>query len=420
MPLDPGFDGLLIASAVLAAVALVRLRPAAFILLFNQIVTLRSLGNMARFGPPERQAYLPRSIYSPQALGIAWNIFAIATLILALIVLVPGVRRPPQALRPLPRWLLWALGLYFAAVILSSRTILTHSYADPERHVFDLNLSGIHALLVGLLLYEVYRRVRDGLLRPASALGLLLLLFIATDYLKGSTGFPTGALIGIGFMALGSMGLAWPRRLANVAVMLLALGTLSLSVRSVRAALHAEGGEALRNVVVETPLLEQSRARQGEGAEMLANGSQYAAHVLECIQLYQGGVSREWKSIYLPLEYTFKPAAVINALGLTRSEEAAWELARYFIHGGGIYLLGELYWNGGYLCVVLVFLGIAWWSYLCDTRSADSFFWCVCACFFYVGLLQGMGYGFAQVSRGMINGLIGYALVRWLPGRARS
>ena len=153
---------------------------------------------------------------------------------------------------------------------------------------------------------------------------------------------------------------------------------------------------------------------------MLANGSQYAAHVLECIQLYQGGVSREWKSIYLPLEYTFKPAAVINALGLTRSEEAAWELARYFIHGGGIYLLGELYWNGGYLCVVLVFLGIAWWSYLCDTRSADSFFWCVCACFFYVGLLQGMGYGFAQVSRGMINGLIGYALVRWLPGRARS
>lgn len=404
---------------MLAGLALVRLRPAAFILLFNQLVTLRSLANMALYGQPERQAYLPRSLYSPQALAIAWNIFALATVILAVFVLLPGAaRRAREPLRPLPRWLLWALGLYFVAVVVSSRTILTHSYADPERRVFDLNLSGIHALLVGLLLYEVYRRVRDGLLRPATALGFLLLFFVATDYLKGSTGFPTGALIGIGFLIVGAMELSRLRQVASLAAMLLALGSLALAVRSVRAAFATEGSEALRTAAAETNVLESSRARQGEGAEMLANGSQYAAHVLECIELYEAGLSREWKSIYLPLEYTFKPAAVINALGLTRSEEAAWELARYFIHGGGIYLLGELYWNGGYLCVVLVFLGVAAFSFFCDTRARDSAFWCVAACFFYVGLLQGMGYGFAQVSRGMLNGLIGWALLRWLPGRA--
>ena len=421
MPLAQGFDGLLLASVVLAFLALARLRPAAFILLFNQIVTLRSLSNMAAYGQPERQAFLPRSLYSPQALGIAWNIFAIATAILAAIVLLPSRPPAPTPARPLPalpRWLLWLFVPYFAAVVLSSRTILTHAYADPDRHVFDLNLSGIHALLVGLLLYEAYRRVRLGSLRPATALGLLLLLFIATDYAKGSTGFPTGALIGIGFLLVALLPVSRLRQLASVAAMMLALGTLSLAVRSVRAALHAEGsGAAMRSVVVETPLLEESRANKAEGAEMLANGSQYAAHVLECIQLYEAGISREWRSIYLPLEYTFKPSAVIKALDLTRSEEAAWELARYFIHGGGIYVLGELYWNGGYLCVVLVFLGIAWWSFLCDTRAHDSFFWCACACLFYVGLLQGMGYGFAQVSRGMINGVMGWALIRWLPGR---
>jgi hypothetical protein len=417
LPLDTGFDALFIVTAALAGVALARLRPAAFILLFNQLVTLRALANIAAFGQPEQQSFLPRSIFSPQALAIAWNIFALATLILAVVVLLPARRRTTGPMPALPRWLIWSLSLYFLAVVLSSRTILTHAYTDPERSVFNLNLSGIHALLVGLVLYEVYRRTRAGLLRPVTALGFLVMLFVATDYLKGSTGFPTGALIGIGFMLIAIDGTSRFRQLAKVGAMLLALGSLAVAVRSVRAVLHDEGGDALRSVLVETPRLEQSRSRQGEGAEMLANGTQYAAHVLECIELYEAGLSREWKSIYRPLEYTFKPSAIINALGLTRSEEAAWELARYFIHGGGIYVLGELYWNGGYLCVLLVFLGIAWWSFLCDTRADSSFFWCACACFFYVGLLQGMGYGFAQVSRGILNGLMGYALIRWLPGR---
>ena len=399
------FDALFGLSLFAALVTLYRLRPALFVLALNQAVVLRALANMAEFGQPSQQRYLPAALYSPGNLEIAGNLFLLSTAVLLVFALWPARPRPPAALPGLPRWALSALAAYLALVALSTRTILTHEYTDPARMVFNLNLSGVHALLVGLFVYECYRRVASRRVRPLWALGLIFAVLLATDFLKGGTGFATGVLIGASFLFLAFEPL---RRWRVVFVIASLAGALLLAtvVRGVRVSLHRQGAEAVSSFAEDLVRAEQDRAANAEGVEGLGNGTQYAAHVLECISLYEAGISREWRSIYLPLEYTFKPSVLVEALGLTRSEEAAWELGRYYIHGGGIYLLGELYWNGGYLCAALVFTLLGLWAFLCDTRAGSSFFWSMCACQLCVGFLQGIGYGFAQASRCLLNGLL--------------
>ena len=85
--------------------------------------------------------------------------------------------------------------------------------------------------------------------------------------------------------------------------------------------------------------------------------------MLLCTTLYDSGSSRNWRSIYNVLEYTLMPSFLVRWLGWNRSIEPAWELASHFVHGGGINVLGELYWNGGLLCVAVVATAIAFfWS----------------------------------------------------------
>src|SRR5205807_363304 len=70
------------------------------------------------------------------------------------------------------------------------------------------------------------------------------------------------------------------------------------------------------------------------------------------------------------------------------------------------FTLGEYYWNGGWLCVILVYLGLGAFMYYCDTSYMRTARGLMMICAFAPGLLMGLGYGFAQVSRGMINGLL--------------
>jgi hypothetical protein len=196
------------------------------------------------------------------------------------------------------------------------------------------------------------------------------------------------------------------RRWATLGGSMAALVLFSLTVRSVRATFWQDGAESLSSLQQTLSDDDERIARTGEGVETMGNGVQYAAHVLECVELYESGLSREWRSVYLPVVYTFQPKFIMLMLDLERPKEAAWELADYFIHGGGIFTLGELYWNGGYVCVLLVFAGLLWFCWLCDTRWRTSFVWLLLLCEFAPNTLQGMGYGFAQVSRGIFNGLI--------------
>jgi hypothetical protein len=72
--------------------------------------------------------------------------------------------------------------------------------------------------------------------------------------------------------------------------------------------------------------------------------------------------------------------------------------------------MGELYWNGGYLCVAIGVILILLAAYFCDTRYRASFVWLILACTYTPLLLMGVGYGFAHVSRGFINGLVVLAI----------
>ena len=154
--------------------------------------------------------------------------------------------------------------------------------------------------------------------------------------------------------------------------------------------------------------------------EGTGNGVQYAAHVLACISLYEAGISREWRSIYESLANTFRPSFLQEPLGLWRPKEAAWELGEYYVHGGGIFVLGELYWNGGYPCAIIVLTALLWFCWRCDSGPRTGFTWLLILCNFAPSLLQGTGYGFSQITRGAVNGGIALAIAalarrRWRP-----
>ena len=413
------FDLLFAASAVIAIVALLRLRAATFMFAANQLSVLRALGHIDGFGQPRSQGFLPASVFSTENLAIAANLFVCATLLLAVCVSLPAQRgATAERLPPVPRWLSALLLLYFALLAFSSRTIFSNSYTDPERVLYGLNLSGAHQFLASIFLYEIVRRSIAGELSRLKAFALLLATFISIDYLKGQTGLASGFMVASAFLVLG-----WePRpgqRWLTFGGAMLTVFALALVVRGVRSDAYEQG--ASRSIGAFADSLqrnEEQTATTGEGAELYGNGTQYAAHVLECISLYEAGVSREWRSVYLPIVYTFQPSFLVSLVGIERPKEAAWELADYYIHGGGIFVLGELYWNGGYLCAALVYAGILGFAYLCDTRARHSFAWLLLLCQFAPGSLQGMGYGFAQVSRGLFNGLLALGIY-WLVKRAR-
>ncbi len=399
------FNALLVVYLVLSLVALVRLRPATLIFGGNQILTVRALALATEYGQPHSQAFLPANVYRHDSLQIAAALFTIQAVLLALFVLWPMPPEPaPAPIPDVPRWLRWVLGLYFIPVIFASRTIFTHDYTDPERWTTGFNLSGFHALLASLFLFAVARRVRLHTLLPLAGFALVLGLFFLTDFSKGSTGLATGYVVTAAVLFFREERRPL-RRWVLLGSAMISVVLLATVVRGVRANLHTEGLEAVVQFSETVGRQEQQTKRNAEGLEAFANGVQYAAHVLECIALYEAGASREWRSIYLPLEYTLKPSFLVGPLGLDRPKEAAWELGEYYIHGGGIFVLGELYWNGGYFCVVVVLAGILWFSRRCDIGSRTSALWLMLLCEFSPNLVQGIGYGFAQVSRGALNGM---------------
>ncbi len=402
-------------NAVACAAALMRMRPATIILTANQILVLVAFGNIARFGQPTSQGFLPTSVFSLENISIAENLFCITTAMLLLIAFLPSRFRNEQlALPVVPSWVLTLLLAYFVSVAFSQRTILTNAYADPDSAVYNVSIGGgAYAFLASLLLYEVVRRTFVGTLRRSTGFAFLFFAFLATDYLKGSTGLASGFVITAATLIF-SREPRPTRRWITLGAILASLALFLIAVRTMRATLSTEGTAAFAQFSSQLQRKSSDQANTGEGIETMGNGAQYAAHVLECIALYESGVDREWRSVYLPLLYTFEPSFLLRPLGIERPLEAAWELANYYIHGGGIFVVGELYWNGGYLCVVLVFAGLSWLAWKCDTRYRDNFFWLIMVCNFSSNLFQGIGYGFAQVARGAINGLL--ALLVWKVG----
>ena len=401
------FDVLALLNALVLAVALLRMRPATIIIAANQILVLVALGNIDRFGEPASQGYLPASVFSIENIAIASNLFLITTAMLLVIAFLPLRRGQPQAALPrVPSWALALLLGYFVLVTFSQHTILTSAYGGPNAALYNVSLGGGgYAFLASFILYEIVRRTMVGEMKRWTGFLVLFALFFATDYLKGSTGLASGFVITAAVLIFS--GEERPiRRWVTLGAILAGLVLFLAAVRTMRTTLSREGAAAFSDFNRRVETNASDRASNAEGLETMGNGTQYAAHVLECISLYEAGISREWRSIYLPLVYTFEPSFLLKPLDIERPQEAAWELATYYIHGGGIFVVGELYWNGGYLCVALVFAALAWLAWRCDSSYRDSFLWLVMVCNFSSNLFQGMGYGFAQVSRGAINGLL--------------
>jgi hypothetical protein len=297
-------------------------------------------------------------------------------------------------------------------LIVSSKTILSHGRMDYSERVispigFSFEQTGLANMLCSVLLYELYRRVSLGKLKPIVAFLIVAIQFTLQDYLKGQTAQGTGFIISAAMLLLGAAaGRRDARRLVGIAAIMMMVILVAATVRFVRDDVWSQGWQAVNR---STALLfdqEASRSNTGQGIEVGTNGTQYAAHVLEGIALFDSGISRQWRSFSDALILTFEPSFLVKPLGLTPPLVSAWELGRYFSTGGGFFLLGEFYWNGGYPAVIFGFLLVIGWAFLCDTRYRGSALWLMLLCAFAPPLLEGVGYGFTTTFRGAFDGFL--------------
>ena len=314
----------------------------------------------------------------------------------------------------LSRRALFLIGAFLCGLVVSSETLLTHEYVNGAGTFFGFNFGAVYALVFSLILYEIARRTLGGIWRPLTGFLVLAIILFLTCYSKGSTGLATG----YGLSAV----MLWPiernraaRRVMISLAIVASVGLTAYVVRGVRQVFFERGLDSVTQFLQASDEGENQRAQTGQGFEIVGNGTQYACHTLECVQLYESGISREWRSIYNPLIYTFEPSFLLEPLGLTRPLDAPWELARYYLHGGGIFILGDLYWNGGYFCVLVVFGLLMVLTFYCETRFRSSPFWLMMCAQFVPSLFMGVGYGFAQIIRGAINGLLVVGFYRVAP-----
>jgi len=396
--------------------ALIRVRPGVLLISVNQSLTLRALANIQSYGQPSSAPFLPSTIFAGHNLDVAGNIFGISTLLLAVSLLWPHrtVAKEATSFPALSRRALFLIGAFLCGLVVSSETLLTHGYVNAAGTFFGLNFGGLYALVFSLILYEIARRTLGGIWRPLTGFLVLAFILFLTCYSKGSTGLATG----YGLSAI----MLWPieryraaRRVLISLAVVASIGLTAYVVRGVRDVFVEGGLDSITQFLRASDEREDQRAQTSQGFETAGNGTQYACHTLECVQLYESGISREWRSIYNPLIYTFEPSFLLEPLELTRPLDAPWELANYYLHGGGIFVLGELYWNGGYFCVLVVFGLLMVLTFYCDTRFRSSAFWLMMCAQFVPSLFMGIGYGFDQIIRGAINGLLVIAVYRLMP-----
>jgi hypothetical protein len=414
------FDLQLVLVLVAIAAAVLRRRLNILVFTTNHLILIRAFQNLEQTGQPPAYFYLPPFLFDPSQIERASEVTGLATCLLLVAAAVPWrVETRKEPLTPLPSWVLWGIGIYFAFLFFSTRTILEAAYASADQGVYGASAGGIYVLAWALVAYELRRRVDAGEMSPLRAMGVVVLIVFFLDFLKGSTGLAAGVVVMSLFLILvpgyllegsGRELAAGDRRTlfrsAAIGAPLLAVMVFVVAfIRSARQHIATLGLERGALTALER-LADLGSGETGEGIEASANGTQGAAHVLMCTFLYDSGLSREWRSVWGPIEYTFKPSVLVRPLGLERSREAAWELMDYFIHGGGINVFGELYWNGGFLCLGLVGGALVLFLLYVDVQARASWLWLALACAIGPGLLQGYGYGFAQVFRGVANGLL--------------
>ena len=422
-------DVQLLVSAAAATVFFLRRYPALLVFTLGHLSSLAGFRSVELAGQPQLFSYLPPWLYEEPNFGTGVDVMLVGTCLLAAAACAPPARARLQAgaIPPLPTAVVAALGLYFVAYFFSTRTIVEASYATAEQGSTTLG-GGVYTLVWAAVLLDLRRRVDAGL-SPAKALVGVVVALIVLDFLKGSTGLAAGvfvtALVGVylpGALAHQSLPRDRMLVLARTGGGLGVAAAVIMLIRQMRTMVTSHGvmGAFERSVEVLTSSFDV------HAVAGWANGDQGTAHVLMCTTLYDFNCGRDWRSITGAVEYTFKPAILVRYLHLQRTQEAAWELMGYFVHGGGINIFGEFYWNGGWTCLLImgtVLVG----TLLYIDRGAHQSVWLLAMSFAVTpNLVQGYGYGYAQTFRGLANGVffllpaVAYLrFVAWSQARAK-
>ena len=260
---------LAVVSVLVAILAIIRVRPGALIFAANNALAARAMANVAQYGQPESQSFLPGNVFSTDNIEIARTVLVLSVGCSLAFVLAgrPTARRtlvPPKL--PFYNVIYGMIALYLVTLVLASKTIAQNDYTDPNRTFAVVSLGGGHALVVGLVLCEFYRRICIKQLKPHRAFLLLLGLCVLTDFVKGATGMATGILVTGAVLFLGH-GRTPVRRAAMILSAVILIVTLSALVRGIRESLAEEGVSSVSTFVSSLSPTQSDESRTGEGME---------------------------------------------------------------------------------------------------------------------------------------------------------
>ena len=150
------FDWITWLGVLTSVVALLRSRPALLVLAGNQTVVARAFAQIATYGQPSSQFFLPADLFTSTNLSIAAWVMASFSTMLAIAVLLPTPASvvPSAKLPALPKWFFWTVVTYFLVAAIVPKSIVTAHYAGEDADgawtIGGVNLSGFNTLLQGL------------------------------------------------------------------------------------------------------------------------------------------------------------------------------------------------------------------------------------------------------------------------------
>jgi hypothetical protein len=137
-------------------------------------------------------------------------------------------------------------------------------------------------------------------------------------------------------------------------------------------------------------------------------------HLLHTIDLYHSNVSLDGTT-FVDLILQSVPGFICDWLGFERPLNGAWRLAQYRIHGGGMYVIAEGYWNFGLLGSSIVALGLAFLVRYLETWYRKQEILIACTYFAFLGSFGfGVFYGLQPLVRAFQVALVSALIMKYI------
>lgn len=384
---------------------------------------------------PNFDAVMTATSYTPNLIERAYHalLFASSIFHLLTVKLIPKqswVWTPPdeieQQFARKAIMIFLPVGILFTYLTVRGSSITEAAYASPEYNLSSglVGSAGIELLSMFLLVFTLVSAVRAWGYESRNFKLTALLVIAVVIYFRVLRGDRAASLGAFTTLALIYYIYSRHTKIAKGVLLTSTAGLLYLFYELwgyVRANAALEGFttavvNGLHNGIVEK--LFGSEFEPGFNPLNITLLPQSYWHLLHTIDLYDSGISLDGTS-FIDLIPQSIPGVVSDLIGFERPLNGAWRLAEYRVHGGGMYIVAEGFWNYGLLGAGVIALMLAGMAILLENWHRRQEPLLYCTYFAFLGTFGfGVFYGLQSLVKAfevafVISLLMSYALRRY-------